>query len=155
MQSGFWFMVTAYISLWMWIGENLVNWSWKRLIYLMLEKTRLVSYDHSNNSGVVDVKKDGSNLYQKSTFNVFWLGFLHCLYPLKLLIRKSWAFICSRKCISSEVLLHLYRSTLYSYTEYYCHIKAGPLNCYFDMLNKLCKWLCKVAGLVFATFLQW
>lgn len=55
-----------------WIGVG------KDLFSLMLEKIWLVSFDHSNNSGAVNMDK--SNLCEKPSFHVTALMFLHCLY---------------------------------------------------------------------------
>ena len=39
------------------------------------EKTLLVSFDHSNNNGSIDVKMDGSVLEEKSSFQMLGLMF--------------------------------------------------------------------------------
>ena len=48
--------------------------------------------------------------------------------------------------LSPEVALHLYKSTIRSCMEYYCHVWAGAPNCYLDLLDKLLKRICRAVG---------
>ena len=50
-----------------------MNWDKKWVVDFNAGKTRLVSFDQSNNSGCIDVKTGGSLLEKKSSFKM--LGF--------------------------------------------------------------------------------
>ena len=50
------------------------------------------------------------------------------------------------KFLSFEVTLYLYIFTMWHCTEYCCHVWAGALSCYLDMLYKLQKWVSKTIG---------
>ena len=61
---------------------------WGRLIDLIAGKTQLVSFDHSNNNGSINVKMDESVLEEKSSFKILGLTFsskLDCCSSLSLL----------------------------------------------------------------------
>ena len=47
---------------------DIVDWGRKWLLDFNALKTQLVSYDHSNNTGTIDVKIDGSFLKEKIIF---------------------------------------------------------------------------------------
>ena len=47
-----------------------MNWGRKWLVDFNPEKTQLVSFDWSNNTGATDVKMDGSVLEEKSSFKM-------------------------------------------------------------------------------------
>ena len=54
---------------------DLVDWGRKWLIDFNAGKTQLVSFDRPNNTGVIDVKVDGSVLEKKSSFKMLRLSF--------------------------------------------------------------------------------
>ena len=65
------------------------------LVDFIAGKTQLVSFDLSNNTGAIDVKRDRSALEEKSSFRVMgltfflnWIGALTLSLFLKLLPRK-------------------------------------------------------------------
>ena len=54
--------------------QDTVDWGRKCLVHFNAGKTELVSFDHSNNTGAIDVKMDGIDF-------LFYIGLgLHCLY---------------------------------------------------------------------------
>ena len=59
--------------------------------------------------------------------------------------KKIGALIHSKKFISSELALYLYKSTIWHCMEYSCHFWAGA-SCYLELLDKLPKWICRTAG---------
>ena len=60
--------------------------------------------------------------------------------------KKTGALICSMKFLSSEVVLYLYKSTLWPCMEYCCHVRVGACSCYLELLEKLQKRICKTVG---------
>ena len=52
-----------------------MDWGRKWLVHFHAEKTQLVSFDQSNNTGAIDVKMDGSVLEEKSSFKMLGLTF--------------------------------------------------------------------------------
>ena len=53
--------------------------------------------------------------------------------------KKIGALICSMKFFSPEVTLYLYKSTIWSYMEFCCHVWAGAPSCYLESLDELQK----------------
>ena len=68
--------------------RDTVDWGMNWLVNFNAGKTRLASFDWSNNTGAIDVKMDGSVLEEKSSFKMLGLtfsskldwGLLHYLY---------------------------------------------------------------------------
>ena len=52
-----------------------MDWGKKWLVDFNTEKTQLVLFDWSNNTGSIDLKMDGSVLEEKSSFQMLWLTF--------------------------------------------------------------------------------
>ena len=53
-----------------------MDWGRKWLFYFNAGETQLVSFDRSNNTGVINVKIDGSVLEEKSSFKILGGDFL-------------------------------------------------------------------------------
>ena len=118
---------------------NTVDWSRKWLVDFNTGKTQLVLCNHSNNTGTIDVKMDGSVLEKKSSFKLLGLTFSskldwgsYIISIAKTASKNIGAFIHSMKFLSPEVALYLYKSTICPYLEYCCHIWAGAPRFYFD-----------------------
>ena len=58
------------------------------------------------------------------------------------------------KFLSPEGALYLYKSTIRPCMEYCCHIWAGDPNCYFELLDKLKKRICRTVGPSLAASLE-
>ena len=123
-----------------------MDWGRKWLVDCNAGKTQLVSFDPSNNTGAIDVEIDGSALQEKSPFKMLrltslvnWIGALTLSLLLKLPPKKIGAVIRSMKFLSPEVALYLYKSTICPCMEYCCHVWAGALSCYLELLGKLQK----------------
>ena len=103
-------------------------------------------FDQSNSTGAVDVGMDGSVLEEKLYIKILGLTFSSKLdwgsyitSTAKTASKKIGALICSMKLLSLEVSLYLYKSTIWSCMECYCHVLAGAPSCYLEMLDKLQK----------------
>ena len=68
--------------------------------------------------------------------------------------KKIGALIHSMKFLSPEVALYLYKSTICPCMEYCCHVWAGTPSCYFNLLDKLQKRICKIVGPSLAASLE-
>ena len=87
------------------LGSDLrdtVDWGKKWFFDFKAGKTRLVSFDGSNNNGSIDVKMDGSFLKEKSSFKILELAFSSKLdwgsYIIsKTASQKIGVLICSMK----------------------------------------------------------
>ena len=55
--------------------QDTADWGKKWLVDFNAEKTQLVLFDQSNNTGSIDVKLDGSVLEEKSSFKMLGLTF--------------------------------------------------------------------------------
>ena len=58
------------------------------------------------------------------------------------------------KFFSPEVALYLYKSTIHSCMEYYCHILDGAPWCPLELLDKPQKWICRTVNPSLATSLE-
>ena len=95
---------------------------------------------------------DGSVLQEKSSFKMLrltsskfdWGSYIISI--AKTACKKIGALIRSMKVLSPEVALYLYKSTIRPCMEYCCHVWAGAPNCYFELLEKLQKRVCRTVG---------
>ena len=99
--------------------QDTVDWGRMWFVDFNAGKTQLVSFDLSNNTGIIDVKMDGSVLEYKSSFKMLGLSFSSKLdwgsdiiSIAKTTPKKIGALICSMKLLSPEVALYLYKSTI-------------------------------------------
>ena len=97
----------------------MVDWGKKWLVDFNAGKTQLVSFDLSNNNGSIYVKMGGSILEEKSSFKMLGLTFSsnldwgsYIISIVKSASKKIGALIRSRKFVSLEVALYLYKSTI-------------------------------------------
>ena len=60
--------------------------------------------------------------------------------------KKIGALILFIKFRSPEVALHLNKSTIRTYMEYFCHVWTGAPSCYLEFLDKLQKRMCRTVG---------
>ena len=93
--------------------------------------------DFSNSTGAIYVIMDGSVLEENSSFKMLgvtlsskleWGSYIISI--AKTASKNIGALICSMKFLSPEVVLYLYKSTMQSCMEYYCHVWAGAPTCY-------------------------
>ena len=68
--------------------------------------------------------------------------------------KKIGALICSMKFLSPEVALYLYKSIIWPYMEYCCHVWAGASSCYLELLDKLQKRICRTVSPSLAASLE-
>ena len=68
--------------------------------------------------------------------------------------KKIGALICSMKFLSPEVVLYLYKSTIWPCMEYCCHVFAGAPSCYLELLDKLQKQIFRTFGPSLAASLE-
>ena len=90
-----------------------MDWGRKWLADFNAGKTRLVSFDQSNNTGAIDMKMDGSFLEEKSSFKMLGFTFSSKLDSgscITSVVKIGW-LICSMKFYSPEIALYLYKST--------------------------------------------
>ena len=133
--------------------QDIVDWGRKWLVDFNAEKTQLVLFHRSNNTGAIDVKMDGSVLEEKSSFKMLGLTFSsksdwgsYIISIAKTSSKKIGAFIHFMKFLSPEVAPYLYKSTMRPCMEPFCHVWAGTLSCYLELFDKLQKSICKAVG---------
>ena len=138
-----------------------VDWGRKWLVDFNAGKTRLVSFDRSNNTCAIDVKLEGPVFEKKSSFKMLGLPFSSILdwgsYIIsiaKTASKKIGAMIRSIKFFSPEVALCLYKSTIRPCMEYRCHAWAGASSCYLELFDKLQKRICRTVGPSLAASLE-
>ena len=109
-----------------------MDWGRKWHVDFNFEKTQLVLFDWSNNAGTIDVKMDGSVLNEKSSFKMLGLTFFsklgwssYIISIAKTVSKKIGTFIHSMKFLSPDVVLYLYKSTIWPCMEYCCHVWDG------------------------------
>ena len=141
--------------------RDTVIWGRKWLVDFNAGKTQLVPFDRSKNTGVIDVKMDGSVLEAKTSFKMLGLTFSskldwgsYIVSIAKTASKKIGALIRSMKFLSPEVAQYLYKSTIRPCMEYYCHVWAGAPSCYLELLDKLQKRICRTVGPSLAASLE-
>ena len=138
-----------------------MDWGRKWLVDFNAGKAQLVLFDQSDNTGVTDVKMNGSLLEQKSSFKMLGLtlsskldGGSYIISIAKTASKKIGALIRSMKFLSPEVALYLYKFTIHPCMEYCCYVKDGAPSCYLELLYKLQKGICRTVGPSLAAFLE-
>ena len=141
--------------------RDTVDWGRKWLVDFNAEKTQLVSFDRSENTGAIDVNMDGSVLEEKLSFKMLGLTFSskldwgsYIISIAKTTSKKIGALIRSMKFLSPEVALYLYKSTIRPCMEYCCHVWVGAPSCYLELLDKLQKQICRTVGPSLAASLE-
>ena len=126
--------------------RDTADWGREWLVDFNAEKTQLVSFDRSKNTGAIDVKMDVSVLEEKSSLKMLGLTFSSKLnygsYTISIAktnSKKMGTLIRSMKFLSPDVALYLYKSTMRPRMEYCCHVWAGGISCYLELLHKLQK----------------
>ena len=113
-----------------------MDWGRKWFVDFNAGRTQLVSFDHSNNTGAIDVKMDGSLLEEKSSFKMLGLNFSSKLnwgsYIISI-VKKIGALIRTMKFLSPEVSLYICKSTIRPCIEYCCHVWAGASSCCLEL----------------------
>ena len=104
---------------------------------------------------------DGSFLEEKLSFEILGLTFsskldwgCYIISIAKTASKKIGASIRSMKLLSYEVALYLYKSTICPCMEHCCHVWAGTPSCYFELLDKLQKRICRTIGPSLAASLE-
>ena len=127
-----------------------LDWGKKWLVDFYVGKTQLFLFDWSNKNGSIDVKMDGSGLKEKSSSKMLGSIFSSKLdwgsYIISIpetACKKIGALIHSMKFLSPELVLYLYKSTIWPFLEYRCRIWAGAPSCYLELLDKLQKRICR------------
>ena len=141
--------------------QDTVDWGKKWLVDFNAGKTQLVSFDRSNNNGSIDVKMGGSILEEKSSFKILGLTFSSKLGRgsyitsiAKTASKKIGALIHFIKFLSPEFALYLYKRTIRPCMDNCCDVWAGAPSCYFELLGKLQKRICRTVGSLLATSLE-
>ena len=95
-----------------------MDWDREWLVHFNGEKTQLVLFEQSNNTGAIDVKMDGSVHEGKSSFKMLGLTFFpkldwtsYIIFIAKTVSKKIGALICSMKFLFPEAALYLYKYT--------------------------------------------
>ena len=107
--------------------KDTVDWGKKWLIDFNAGKTQLVSFDGSNNNGLL------------LTFSSKLDSGSYIISIAKTASKKIEALIFSMKFLFPEVAVYLCKSTICPCMEYCCHVWAGAASCYLDLLDKLLK----------------
>ena len=138
--------------------QDTVDWVTKWLVDFNAGKTRLVSFEQSNNIGAIYVKMDWSVLEQKSSFKMLGLTFsskldwgCYIISIAKTASKEIGALIRSMKFLSPE---YLYKFTICPCMEYCCHVWAGAPSCYLELLDKIQKQICRTVGPSIAASLE-
>ena len=110
-------------------------------------------FDWSNNTDAIDVKMEGSFIEGKSSFKMLGLTISseldwgsYIISIAKTASKKIGALIHYMKFISPEVVLYLYKSTVWSFMKYCGHVWAGAPSCYLESLDKPQKQICMTIG---------
>ena len=101
------------------------------------------------------MKMDGSVILRKiHLYKMLGLTLFTKLDWGSIFSRKIGALICSMKFLSPEVALCLYKSTIQPFMEYCCHVWAGALSCYLELLVSYKKRICRIVASSLAASLE-
>ena len=126
------------------------NW----LVDFNAEKTQLVQFDGSNNTGAIDVRVNGSVLVGKSSSKMLgltcsskldWGSYIISMAKTTA-CKKIEVLIRSVKFYSPEFALYLYKSTICPCMECCCHVWDGSPSCYLELLDQLQKRISRYVG---------
>ena len=81
-----------------------------------------------------------------------WGSYTICI--AKTASKEIGALIRSMKFLSPQVVLQLYKSTIRPCMEYCCYVRAGASKCYWELLDKLHKRICRLLVLHLLLFLN-
>ena len=97
--------------------RNTLDWGMKRIIVFNAEKTELVSFDWSSNSGAINAKMDWSVLEYKLFFKILGLSFsskFEWRFHIASVTKTASKKIGVLTCLMNEVALYLCKSMLLS-----------------------------------------
>ena len=105
---------------------------------------------------------DGSVFEEKLSFKILGVTFsskldwgTYIISIAKTASKKIGAFSMNFNKVSfSEVAVYLYKSTICPSMEYCCHVWAGALTCYLELLDKLQKQICRTIVPLLAACLE-
>ena len=104
---------------------------------------------------------DGSVLEEESSFKMVTLSFSskmdwgsYIIFIVKIASKKIGALIPFMKFLSPGVALYLYKSSVWPYMEYCCHVWAGAPSWYLEVLDKLQNCKCRTSGPSLAASLE-
>ena len=147
-------MATTRMSFWTWIWSTR-HWTWAGSGFLISMLVKLNWFRFSSLIALVLLMWKWMVLFLKKNHLLWcwdessllnWIG-LPTFSVAKTVSKKIGALIRSIKFLSPEVpLYYLYKSTIWSCMEYYCHVLAGAPCCYLELLDKLQKRICRTAG---------
>ena len=121
------------------IYETLWTGAGSGLLISVLEKTQLVPFDQSSNTGLLMWKWMGLFLRKNHLLRCWdWLSLqldwgFYVMSIAKTASKKIGALIRSMKSLSSKVALYLYKSIIRPCMKYWCHVWAGAPSCYLEL----------------------
>ena len=121
------------------LGDT-VDWG-KKWLDFNARKMQLVLLDKSNNTGTIDVKINRSIVEEKSFFKMLGLHedtWRYIISNAKSASKKIGALVHSRKFLSPEVALYLYKFIM---DGILLPCLAGDPSCYLELLDLLNSWL--------------
>ena len=132
-----------------------MDWGKKWLVDFNAGKSQLVSFDQSNNTGAIDVIMEV--LEEKSYLKMLGLTFSskldwgsYIISIAKTASKKIGVLIRPMNFLSTEVALHLFKSTICPFMEYCFHIWAGApratWNCLTSYKNEYAGICCCFSG---------
>ena len=140
--------------------QNTVDWGREWLVNFIAGKTQLVLFDWFNSNGAIHMEMDGSFLEEKYLLRCWgWCSLLNWIeaFTLSLLLKLSprklepwfvrWSFFLLRVlCICINLLQPC--------MECCRHVWDGAHSFYWELLNKLQKWICSIVGPSLAASLE-
>ena len=154
MWSGIWFVATTRIGFWTWIsstrhcGLGMEKLNWFRLTGLIILLLLIGKW-----MGLFLSK----NLLSRCWGWIFpskleWGSYITSI--AKTASKKIGALIHFIKFLSPEFALYLYKRTIRPCMDNCCDVWAGAPSCYFELLGKLQKRICRTVGSLLATSLE-
>lgn len=141
--------------------KTVVEWGQKWLVSFNAKKTQLVSFHRHRECSLLPVSMNGAELPENSDLKLLGLSFnselswnSYIASIAKSASKKVGSLFRSKRFLTPEAILYLYKSTIRPCMEYCCHIWAGASSSSLDLLDKIEKRVANLVGPILASSLQ-
>ena len=141
--------------------SSVTEWGSQWLVTFNSAKTKLLSINRYRISDNIPISMADNVLTESSSFRLLGLTFSKDLTwsdyiksIAKSAAMKVGSLYRARRYLSSECILHLYKSLIRPYMEYCCHIWAGAASDVLGLLDRIQKRVVNIVGPTLAASLQ-
>ena len=141
--------------------SRISDWGKKWQVSLNSEKTKVLSANRYVNPEATPISLNGTTLEESSSIRLVGLTVSkdltwneYILSVAKKASMKVGSLYRARRCLSPEIILHLYKSLIRPCMEYCCHIWAGASATVLNMLDRIQRRVIYMVGQKLSSNLQ-